>query len=246
MTRFTDRHAVVTGGTSGIGRATALRLADEGATVLVTGRDEDALAALAEVDGVVAVRDDASTDDTGPRLRAAVDEHLGGRVDALFLNAGSGDFAPFGAIDADHVDRQYAVNVRGPILQLSALQDALGDGAAVVFNTSVVNDMAMPGGAAYSASKGAVRSAMQVAATELAGRGIRVNAVSPGPIATDFFNRTSLPAEDVEGMASAIQQQVLLGRFATPEEIAAPVTFLLSDDASFVTRTELVVDGGIS
>ena len=246
MTRFSDTHAVVTGGTSGIGRATALRLAEEGATVLVTGRDEARLAELGEVDGITAVADDAADTATGERLRAAVDEHLGGRVDALFLNAGFGGFAPVGSTTQALVDDQHAVNVRGPLLQLAALDDTLADGGAVLFNTSIVNDVGMPNSAAYAATKGALRSAMKVAATELAGRGIRANAISPGPIDTGFFGNTNLDEQTVQGMAEQILSSVPLGRFGTAEEMAAAATFLLSDDASFVTGAELVADGGMS
>jgi NAD(P)-dependent dehydrogenase (short-subunit alcohol dehydrogenase family) len=244
--RLTSRTAVVTGGTSGIGRATALRLVDEGARVLVTGRDAARLEVLDKTDGITAVADDAADPATGTRLRAAVDEHLGGRVDALFLNAGLGAFAPVGGIEAAEVDRQFGINVRGPLLQLAALDSALTERAAVLFNTSVVNDLTMPSAAVYAATKGAVRSAMRAAAGELAPRGIRVNAVSPGPISTGFFDATGMPQEQIEGFAAAVLQQVPLGRFGTPEEVAAVAAFLLSDDAAYVTGHELVVDGGMS
>ena len=185
MNRFQNRNAVITGGSNGIGLATAQRISDEGGTVLVTGRDPSRLDVAAKVDRVVAVENDAAAPDAGTALRAAVDEHLGGRVDALFLNAGLGAFQPLQAIDPTEFSRQFDVNLRGPMLQLAALDPTLVDGGAVLFNTSVVNDMSMPGAGIYAATKGAVRSAMNVFSAELAGRSIRVNAVSPGLTLTD-------------------------------------------------------------
>ncbi|MEM9464710.1 MAG: SDR family oxidoreductase [Actinomycetota bacterium] len=245
MTRFTDRHVVITGGTSGIGLATARRIASEGGTVLVTGQDPERIAAANEHDGITAIAHD-NAGESADALREAVRTHLGDRVDALFLNAGLGAFAPIDAIESDEFDRQFHINVRGPFLQLAALESALGDGSTVLLNTSIVNDVGMPTSAVYSASKGAVRSGMNVFANELAPRGIRVNAISPGPVDSGFFNRTGLSDEEIEGFATQVLAQVPLGRFGTPEEIANAASFLLSDEASFITGAELVADGGMS
>ncbi|MEM8926136.1 MAG: SDR family oxidoreductase [Actinomycetota bacterium] len=245
MQRFTDRHTVITGGTSGIGLATARRIADEGGLVLVTGQDPARIEAADRLERITAIaHDNAATD--ASTLRGAVDAHLAGRVDALFLNAGLGAFAPLSATDAQEFDRQFTINVRGPFLQLAALDDTLADNAAVLLNTSIVNDVGMPNSAVYSASKGAVRSGMNVFASELAPRSIRVNAISPGPVNTGFFDRTGLGPDEIEMFAKQVLTQVPLGRFGTPEEIAAAASFLLSDEASFITGTELVVDGGMS
>lgn len=244
MTRFTNRNAVITGGTSGIGLATARRLAAEGGTVLVTGQNPERIAAANEIDGVIAIAHDNASADASA-LRAAVETHLDGRVDALFLNAGLGAFAPLEATEAEEFDRQFTINVRGPFLQLAALQDTLSDSAAVLLNTSIVNDVGMPNSAVYSASKGAVRSGMNVFANELAPRSIRVNAISPGPVDTGFFGRTGLGEDEIQAFAQQVLQQVPLGRFGTSEEIANAATFLLSDEASFITGAELVVDGGM-
>ena len=246
MARFTGKNVVVTGGTSGIGLATAKRLAEEGAQVLVTGTNPERLEQAGQVDGVTTLQNDASDPSAVQALADAVDEHLGGRVDALFLNAGAGEFAPIGQLDPEQFVRQLSLNTTGPLLHLDALSSKLGDGASVVFNTSIVNEMGMQGASAYAASKGGLRSAMLVAANELAPKGVRVNAVSPGPVETDFFARTGMPQEQAGEMAEQIQSQVPLGRFGKAEEIAAAATFLLSDEASFVVGHELVVDGGMS
>ena len=245
MNRFTDSHIVVTGGTSGIGLATAQRIVAEGGRVLVTGLHPDRIAAADALDGITAVANDASDPSAAQALRLAVDDVFDGRLDGVFLNAGHGAFQPVGAVDADEFDRQFHLNVRGPLLQLGALESAVVDGGAVVFNTSIVNDIGMPNASVYGGTKGALRSAMQSVANELAGRGVRVNAVSPGPVDTGFFARTGLSEAEIEGFATQILAQVPLGRFATPEDIAGAVAFLLSGDAAFVTGSELVVDGGM-
>ncbi|NRA28799.1 MAG: SDR family oxidoreductase [Parvularculaceae bacterium] len=241
MARFEGQTVLVTGGTSGIGRATAERLATEGATVFVTGTNAERLAEVGAIDGITAIANDAGD----PAAAKALAEQLPD-LDHLFLNAGFGVFAPHNALTAENFAAQMDVNVRGPILQVAALSDKLKDGGSVLITTSIVQHMSMDASSLYTASKGAMRSYVRVLARELAPRNIRVNGIAPGPIGTDFFARTGMPEEQTSAMAERVAPQVPLGRFGTPEEIANVATFMMSKEASYVTGADFTVDGGMA
>lgn len=246
MSRFADKTVLVTGGTSGIGLATAKRLQAEGAGVIVTGSRQESLdRAKSELPGAVRLLNDAGNPDAAAALADAVQDN-GGQIDAVFLNAGFGRFHPLGEVTPGEFDAHFDVLVKGPLMQAKALAPVIKDGGAVLITTSVVNVMGMEAAAIYGSAKGAARTLVRVLARELAPRGIRVNAVSPGPIGTGFFERTGLSQEEIDGFAEQILSAVPLGRFGKPEEVAAVATFLLSSDASYVTGSEYVVDGGMS
>lgn len=247
MGQLNGKIALITGGSSGIGLATARRFLQEGAEVIVTGRDPATLAAAdAALEGrATVIRSDAADPAAIDTLLADVKARFG-RIDVLFLNAGVAFFAPLEAQTREGFQHMLDINVLGPYFTVQKALPLLAQGASVVFNTSVVNQKGMPNASAYAATKAALRVITRGLAAELAGRGIRVNAVSPGPVATPIFAKTGMPSEQLDAFGEQIQAQVPLGRFGTPAELANAALFLASDQASFVTGAELQVDGGLA
>jgi len=243
---FENKVALITGGNSGIGLATAMLLHRQGAKVIVSGRDQGTLnsAAAAIGAGTLAVRSDVSEPADLTALFTAVKKHAG-NIDVLFANAGVAKFAPLADTTEALYDEVFDINVRGTFFTIQKALAHLNDGASIVLNTSFVNLKGTPATSVYSASKAAIRSFVRTTAAELAGRGIRVNAVSPGPIATPIYDRLGLPKEAVDALAQSILAQVPMQRFGQPEEVAAVVAFLASSAASYITGVEIEVGGGV-
>ncbi len=246
MKRLEGKVAVVTGGNSGIGLATAKRLQDEGARVAISGRNQQTLAEAVNTigNGVLAVQADVSKLTDVDKLYAQVSKKLG-KIDVLFVNAGVAKFAPFAETSESTYDEQFDINIKGAYFTIQKALPFLNDGASIILNTSVVSSKGTAGASAYSATKAALRSLARTAAAELVGRGIRVNAVAPGPIVTPIFGKTGLPQEAIDEFAKETISKVPMKRFGQPEEVAGAVAFLASQDASYITGVELNVDGGL-
>lgn len=247
MKRFEGKSVLVTGGSSGIGLAAAHAFTNEGAQVVVTGRDEAALhqAKLALGPTAIALRNDASSLAGARELAAA----LGARdvkLDAVFVNAGVAKFAPFQDVDGAVWDQVFDTNVKGAYFQIQALLPLLNPGASIVINGSINARIGMPNSSVYAASKAAVISLAKTLSAELLPRGIRVNVVSPGPVNTPIYRKFGMDDAALDATAAQIKGQIPLGRFGTPEELATTVLHMSASESAYMVGSEVIVDGGMS
>jgi NAD(P)-dependent dehydrogenase (short-subunit alcohol dehydrogenase family) len=245
MSKLSGKIALITGGTSGIGLATAQCFVNEGAYVFITGRDQSRLDESVKKIGsnVTGVQGDVATLRDLDRLFAQIQKEKG-RLDIVFANAGIARYAPLGAIDEEHFDSIFNSNVKGLLFTVQKALALLPDGASVILNASIVGSKGLPANSVYSATKAAVRSFARTWTTDLKARHIRVNVVSPGPIDTEGLRELFGSSEVGKQRLANINNLVPMGRLGTAEEIAKAVVFLASDDSSFVTGIELFVDGG--
>ena len=243
--KLAGKIALVTGGSSGIGLATAKRFAAEGAHVFVTGRRQEELDTAIRQIGPQAtgVRSDVSKLEELDRLFAAIQEQKG-RLDVVFANAGVGSLLPLGQITEEQFDKIFDINVKGVVFTVQKALPLLSDGASIILNASIVSVKGNPAFSIYSASKAAVRNLARSWSLDLKGRGIRVNVISPGVVPTPGYDGLGLNQEQVQGFIDSQAAFIPLGRVGTPDEIAKAVVFLASDDSSFVNAIELFVDGG--
>lgn len=247
MAKLDGKGALITGGNSGIGLATAKRFVAEGAYVFITGRREAELTAAVKDIGrnVTGVQGDVYGLGDLDRLLAQIKKEKG-RLDIVFANAGVAKYAPVGSIPEELFDAIFDVNVKGVLFTVQKALRLLSDGASVILNASIVGSKGLPANSVYAATKAAVRSFARTWTTDLKARRIRVNAISPGAIDTPGLNQLLESSETGKQRRQTISSNVPLARFGTPDEIAKAVVFLASDDSSYVTGTELFVDGGFA
>jgi NAD(P)-dependent dehydrogenase (short-subunit alcohol dehydrogenase family) len=247
MAKLEGKVAVITGGNSGMGLATAKRFVAEGAHVFITGRRKAELDAAVKQIGknVTGVQGDVSNLADLDRLYATVKERKG-RIDIVFANAGTGEFAALGSITEEHFDKIFNINVRGLVFTVQKALPLLSDGGSIILNASIASIKGMEAFSVYSASKAAVRSFARSWTVELKQRKIRVNTLSPGPIDTPILSGLASTEAELEQLKANLAASVPMGRMGTSDEIAKVALFLASDDSSFVTGIELFVDGGMA
>ena len=247
MGKLEGKIGLITGGDSGIGLATAKRFVNEGAYVFITGRRDPELAAAVKEIGrnVTGVQGDVSNLADLDRLFVQIKRDKG-KLDIVFANSGIAKYAPFGTITEEHYDSIFDINVKGLLFTVQKALPLLPDGASIILNASIVASKGLSANSVYSATKAAVRSFARTWTTDLKDRRIRVNAVSPGPIDTPGLKELLASSGAGEQRKNMISTMTPLGRFGTPDEIAKAVVFLASDDSSYITGTELFVDGGFA
>lgn len=247
MSRLTGKVAVITGGNSGIGLASAIRFAAEGAQVVIVGRRQEQLDAALQLIGhdAVAIQADISNLKDLDRIYAEVKTTLG-RIDVLFANAGLGDFEPLGSITEESFDRTFAINVKGSLFTVQKALPLMGSGGSVILTGSTTATMGTPAFSVYSATKAALRNFARSWALDLKGTGIRVNVISPGPISTPGLDLALAPTGQAEAIVDGMIAQLPVGRIGQPEDVAAAALFLASDESSFMTGSEMFVDGGFA
>lgn len=246
--KLAGKVAIVTGGSSGIGLATAKQFVSEGAYVFITGRRQSELDAAAQAIGqnVTAIQGDVARLADIDKIYAAVREQKG-KLDIVFANAGIGEFAPLGQITEEHFDKHFAVNVKGLLFTVQKALPLLAEGGSVILNASIVATKGFPSFSVYSATKAAVRSFARTWSVDLKAQKIRVNVVSPGVVPTPAYSLSlGLTAEQIDQFVQSSIPNIPLGRAGTTEEVAKAVLFLASDDSSYVTGIELFVDGGLA
>ena len=245
--KLAGKVALITGGSTGIGLATAQRFVAEGAFVFITGRRQAELDAAVQMLGQSAfgIQGDVSKLTDLDQVVATIKEQKG-RLNVVFANAGIAEFAPFDTVTEDHYDRQFDINVKGIFFTVQKALPLLAEGAAIILMASVVGSKGSDSSTVYSATKAAIRSLARTLTTDLKSRRIRVNAVSPGPIETPGFNSLASLTGQADQFKAQMASIVPLGRIGEADEIARAVVFLASDDSSYVTGTELFVDGGLA
>ncbi|MCU0527786.1 MAG: SDR family oxidoreductase [Elainella sp. Prado103] len=247
MNRLQGKRALITGGTTGIGLESAKQFLAEGARVIITGQNSDRLTQAQQELGenVIVINSDAGQVEAQKHLAEAIRQSFG-QLDVVFLNAGIGIFQPIEAWDEAAFDKQMTVNLKGPYFLIQSLLPILANPASIVLNTSINAHIGMPNSSVYAASKAAMISLAKTLSGELVERGIRVNAISPGPVSTPIYEKLGVPTEALGQMAEAIRHQIPLKRFGDPIEIAKAAVFLASDESAFMLGSEIVIDGGMS
>ncbi len=245
--RLKDKVAVITGGNSGIGLATAKLFQDEGARVIITGRRQDAVDdAVKEIGGASKgiVSDTGNLNDITSLYEQI--QQSGFKIDVLFLNAGIAIFGPFETMDEAAVDAMININFKGLFFNIQKSAPVLNDGASIIINSSIADQKGFPNTNIYAATKAAVRSLARTLSTELLERKIRVNSLAPGPIDTPIFEKVGVPAEAVPEMKDSFAGQNPMKRMGTSDEIAKAALFLASSDSSYITGIDLTIDGGMT
>jgi NAD(P)-dependent dehydrogenase (short-subunit alcohol dehydrogenase family) len=245
--KLENKVAFITGGTSGIGLEAAKLFRAEGAKVVILGSNAERLEAAGKELGGDALLIQADLRKIPDIQRATEETHAKlGRIDVLFANAGASTVAPLEAVTPEYVEDNLALNFTGTFFTIQKAAPFMPSGGSIIVTTSFLNTIGMPGLSILAATKAATRSLVRTLGAELAPRGIRVNAVSPGAISTPFYGKMGLSDEQLSGVAASLQEKISLKRFGVPAELAKTALFLASDDSSYITGTEIVVDGGLT